>query len=127
METTRFNSARTSDTASNPKLRTRRYQATPAEIAQTLRTIAPRLTRWRYIGYDRSSATIHMEHDTPIITFTDDILIRMQPEGELTIVSGESRSRIGSYDFGVNARNLRAILGALDRVLKQSDVKPTAG
>jgi len=126
MKTTRFNSAATSDTASSPKLRTRRYQATPAEIAQALRTLAPQLKRWRYIGYDRSSATIHMEHDTPIITFTDDILLRMRGEGELTTVSGESRSRVGSYDFGVNARNLRAILGALDRVLKNVATAPPA-
>ena len=126
MKTTRLNSATTSDTASSPKLRTRRYQATPAEVAQALRAIAPRLKRWRYIGYDRPSATIHMEHDTPIITFTDDVLLRMRQEGELTIVSGESRSRVGTYDFGVNARNLRAILGALDRVLKNVPAKPPA-
>ena len=35
----------------------------------------------------------------------------------MTEVSGESRSRVGDFDFGVNARNLRSILHALDRAM----------
>ena len=113
----RFNSAATSDGSSDRALRTRHYGGTPAEIVEVLRTIVPRMKRWRYIGFDRPSGTVHLEHDTPIITFTDDVLLRLRANGTMTEVSGESRSRVGDFDFGVNARNLRSILHALDRAM----------
>jgi uncharacterized protein (DUF1499 family) len=113
----RFNSTATSDGSSDRALRTRRCAATPAEIAEMLHVIVPWMKRWRYVDFDRRSCTVHLEHDTPIITFTDDILLHLHADGAVTEVSGESRSRVGDFDFGVNARNLRSILRALDRAM----------
>jgi uncharacterized protein (DUF1499 family) len=115
----RFNSAATSNGSSDKALRARRYAATPAEIAEMLHAIIPRMKRWRYVGFDRRSGTVHLEHDTPIITFTDDILLHLRADGVVTEVSGESHSRVGDFDFGVNARNLRSILRALDRAMRR--------
>lgn len=113
---TRSNStAETSATHSDPRLRDRSYPATAATVAGALRAIAPRLPRWRFISHDISSGAVHLEHDTPIITFTDDITLRLVESNGRTTVSGRSRSRAGSFDFGVNARNLRKILKELDR------------
>lgn len=109
--------AETSATNPDPRLRDRTYSAAPARIAEALRAIAARLSRWRFTGYDISSGIVRLEHDTPIITFTDDITLRLAESNGRTTVSGQSRSRVGSFDFGVNTRNLRKLLEELDREL----------
>ncbi len=50
--------------------------------------------------------------------FTDDMVIRVQPNGDGgSIVFVSSRSRVGKSDFGQNARNIRQFFAALDRNL----------
>ena len=108
------NVAETAPNHADERLRDRRYSRRVDEIAALLRQLATGMTRWRFTGYDPATGIVTLEHDTPIITFTDDITLRLREEKGETIVSGRSASRVGSYDFGMNARNLRSILGALD-------------
>ncbi len=108
------NVAETSPNHADERLRDRRYKRTPDEIASLLRQLATSMTRWRFTGYDPAAGVVTLEHDTPIITFTDDITLRLRQVNGETVVSGRSASRVGSYDFGMNARNLRSILSTLD-------------
>ena len=110
-------------------LRDRSYAASPAEIARLLRDAVASMPRWRYIGYDRGAGVIHLEHDTPLIAFTDDVILHLRADGERTSVTARSRSRVGSFDFGVNMMNLRSILRALDRAVATSRLagEPAAG
>ncbi|MDB5035831.1 MAG: hypothetical protein JWQ98_3072 [Chlorobi bacterium] len=123
-----FGHAETSASHSWRSLRTKRYAAPPEEIARRLKASVPAMPRWNFVGYDKITGTIHLEHVTPIGGFTDDILLHLQPDGDGTSVSGRSRSRVGSFDFGVNMMNLRSILRALDRVMAAPPVRAeTAG
>lgn len=110
-----FGFAETTPDSGDPRLRDRIYTASPDQIAAAVAGAVARFKRWRFIGYDRATGTIHLEHDTPIIHFTDDIVLRLRKEGNVTRVTGQSKARIGKFDYGVNARNLRAILGEIDR------------
>ncbi|MEP7219148.1 MAG: DUF1499 domain-containing protein [Bacteroidota bacterium] len=109
--------AETSANHSWRSLRDRHYAAPPEEIARRLKTSVPTMPRWNFVGYDKSTGVIHLEHVTPIGGFTDDILLRLQADSDGTSVSGRSKSRVGSFDFGVNMMNLRSILRALDRIM----------
>jgi uncharacterized protein (DUF1499 family) len=112
------NKAATSPTHKDQHLRDRTYRASPDTIVEALRSFANSHRRWRFTSYEQVKGIAHLEHDTPIITFTDDITLNLVQDGAQTRVSGRSAARVGSFDFGVNARNLRAILGALDAQLQ---------
>ncbi len=109
-----YNVAHTSPDNPDPRLRDRTYAASAEQIVAALRTIATELPRWRLTGYEAATGTVRLEHDTPIITFTDDITLHLCRSNGRIIVSGRSAARVGTFDFGVNARNLRSLLAALD-------------
>ena len=44
---------------------------------------------------------------TRLWRFKDDVTIRVDPEGEGSVVNIHSQSRIGKGDFGANARRIR--------------------
>ncbi len=50
--------------------------------------------------------------------FSDDIVIRIQPAGEGSLVDVRSVSRVGRSDLGVNAKRIRAFLSLLQQRLK---------
>jgi uncharacterized protein (DUF1499 family) len=52
---------------------------------------------------------------TRVFRFKDDVNVRIRREGAKTKVSVRSKSRMGTMDFGQNARNVRELLAALDR------------
>jgi uncharacterized protein (DUF1499 family) len=52
---------------------------------------------------------------TRVLRFKDDVSIRIRREAGKTRVSVRSRSRMGTMDFGQNARNVRELLAALDQ------------
>ena len=46
--------------------------------------------------------------------FKDDIVVRVRPDGaDATVIDVRSISRIGGFDFGANARRVRAFLARL--------------
>jgi uncharacterized protein (DUF1499 family) len=57
-------------------------------------------------------------HKTLVLRFSDDVTVRVRTMGGLSAVSVRSRSRVGKWDFGQNARNIRELLAELDRELR---------
>ena len=45
--------------------------------------------------------------------FTDDIVVVLRTEGDLTRVQAQSQSRVGKGDLGQNPRNLKELVGYL--------------
>ncbi len=50
-------------------------------------------------------------HQTRLFRFEDDVTVRIRRQGGATEVSVRSQSRIGGWDFGQNARNVRELFG----------------
>jgi uncharacterized protein (DUF1499 family) len=66
------------------------------------------------VGKGSAGAEIQAVHTTAVLRLKDDVTIRVRREGSRTRVSVRSKSRIGAWDFGQNARNIRELLEALD-------------
>jgi uncharacterized protein (DUF1499 family) len=112
----RLNDVETGKTPEYPELRVRDYGASVDTVVASVKTLAGRLPRWEVIGAGKgpSGAEIQLVHTTPVLRFKDDVTVRIRREGGRTSVSVRSKSRVGKWDFGQNARNVRELLDALD-------------
>jgi uncharacterized protein (DUF1499 family) len=115
----RINDVETGRTPEYPDLRPKMYAAREARVAQAAEQAISHLPRWTLVGSGRGSGghSIQAVATTRVFRFKDDVTIRIWREGPWTHVSVRSRSRIGKGDFGQNARNIRAFLAELDRLL----------
>lgn len=82
--------------------------------------VARTLPRWTVVKSDAAEGVIEAEARTRLWRFVDDVTIRVVPGQGGTTVSVRSASRVGRGDFGQNARNIRAFLGALRRALGEA-------
>jgi uncharacterized protein (DUF1499 family) len=112
----RLNDVETGRTPAYPDLQPRRYTADVAQVSQAARALLGSLPRWRLVGAGSGpgGAELQAVHQTRLWRFEDDVTVRIQRRDGRTVVSVRSRSRVGQWDFGQNARNIRAFLEALD-------------
>ncbi|MBN1420652.1 MAG: DUF1499 domain-containing protein [Planctomycetes bacterium] len=111
-ETARMNRpfCETRSGASDPTLRPGVHVLPPDDLFRIVQEAVRSMPSWLLMTADRSTRRIEAVHFTPICRFPDDV--------EAWIVAGEqgaelycrSTSRIGIWDFGRNARNLRRLL-----------------
>jgi uncharacterized protein (DUF1499 family) len=115
----RINDVETGRTPEYPELRVREYAAGEAVVAKAARAALQRLPRWTLTaeGSGAGGTAIQAVARTRVFRFQDDVTIRIRREGGRTRVGVRSRSRVGKWDFGQNARNIRAFLEQLDREL----------
>jgi uncharacterized protein (DUF1499 family) len=112
----RINDVETGRTPEYPDLRVREYAASPPKVAEAAKQALGRLPRWSVVGSGGGPGghSIQAVHETPTLGFKDDVTIQIRRDGPRTRVSVRSRSRVGPWDFGQNARNIREFLAALD-------------
>lgn len=68
---------------------------------------------WRVVSENRGAMRIAAEATTPRMKFVDDVEIVVEPAGAGSRVRVRSASRVGTTDFGTNARRIRAFLARL--------------
>lgn len=54
---------------------------------------------------------------TPVLSFRDDVVVRVRPTPDGARIDVRSASRYGRHDFGVNATRVRALISDVDDVL----------
>jgi uncharacterized protein (DUF1499 family) len=115
----RINDVETGKTPEYPDLQPKMYAANEAKVARAAEEAVRHLPRWTLVGSGSGPGghSIQAVSTTRLWRFNDDITIRVHQEGPWTRVSVRSKSRIGKGDFGQNARNIRAFLAELDRVM----------
>jgi uncharacterized protein (DUF1499 family) len=115
----RINSVETGRTPEYPDLQPREYAASEQKVMEALKAAVARLPRFAFVGAGRGpgGSEVHYVSSTPVLRFKDDVNVRIRREGGKTKVTVRSKSRMGSLDFGQNARNVRELLAALDREL----------
>ncbi|MDX1493477.1 MAG: DUF1499 domain-containing protein, partial [Longimicrobiales bacterium] len=74
---------------------------------------AARAMGWEIIDADPDEGRIEATDRTFWFGFTDDVVIRLTPSGDRTIVDVRSKSRVGRSDVGTNARRIREYLERL--------------
>lgn len=114
-----INDVETGKTPEYPDLKPRDYNASADTVAHAAKAAIARLPAWTVVGagHGAAGAEIQAVHTTRVLRFKDDVTIRLTRTSGRTHVSIRSKSRVGSWDFGQNARNIRELLGALDREL----------
>jgi len=113
----RINDVETGRTPEYPDLRRREYAASEEAVTRSLKQLLTRLPRWELVGGGQGPGGSELQavHSTRVFHFKDDVTIRIRREGGRTRVGVRSRSRVGHWDFGQNARNIHELLDALDR------------
>jgi len=113
----RLNMVETGRTPEYPDLQPREYAAGEQRVTEALKAAAGRLSRFAFVGAGRGpgGSEVHYVASTPVLRFKDDVNVRIRREGAKTKVTVRSKSRMGTMDFGQNARNVRELLAALDR------------
>lgn len=116
----RINLVETGRTPEYPDLQPRLYSAPPAKVAEAVKACLGELPRWRLVGSGSGPGGTELSaiHTTRLLRFDDEVHVRLRAEGGGTRVSVRSRSKVGKYDFGQNARNIRELLQALDARLR---------
>jgi uncharacterized protein (DUF1499 family) len=116
----RINVVETGRTPEYPDLQPREYAAGRERVATAVREALADLPRWSYVGFASGAQETQIQavHATRILRFKDDVAVSLGSLGQnRTRPSVRSRSRLGRWDFGQNARNIRELLAELDRRL----------
>jgi uncharacterized protein (DUF1499 family) len=85
----------------------------PAQGFERALATARAMRGWTILDSDAKAGRIEASQTTLYFGFTDDIVIRVTPEGAGSRVDIRSHSRQGRGDFGVNAARVRTYLAAL--------------
>lgn len=100
-----------------PDIQPRKYDSSPTNTLQFAAAAATSLPNWKVIKRDETKGTIQIEVRTAIPIFTDDLTVLVAPtgaNGDSSLVTIRSKSRVGKGDLGSNARHIRALQAAMD-------------
>ena len=113
----RIHEVETGRTPEYPDLKPRSYAAGVDRVAAAVKAAITGLPRWRVVGAATGAkgADVQAEHVIPLVGLKEDVTVRVRRQDGHTEVSVMSRSPSLPWDFGQNARNVRELLGELDR------------
>lgn len=80
--------------------------------------VAANALRWQVAAAVTAEGRIEATATTRLLRFKDDVVIRLRPAGNGVRLDVRSASRVGSTDFGTNARRLRTFFSELNNALK---------
>jgi hypothetical protein len=115
----RINDVETGKTPEYPDLKVRVYSQGPEKVAKAAEDAVKSLPRWTLMGQGKGPGGYSLQavHETPVVGLKDEVTVEIRRDGSWTKVKVRSRSRSKAmkWDFGQNARNIRELLGAVDR------------
>jgi len=89
----------------------------PGKIFQAALFVANAL-HWNIAAAVESEGRIEATATTPLLRFKDDVVICIRENNSGTRLDIRSASRIGSSDFGANAKRIRAYVREINNCLK---------
>lgn len=98
--------------AGYPEIAPLRAAANPAEAFAKALSIAEE-AGWEIVSSDRNAFRIEAVATSRFYGFKDDIVIRVSPRANGSLVDMRSKSRVGRSDVGVNAARIAAFMGKL--------------
>jgi uncharacterized protein (DUF1499 family) len=113
----RINDVETGRTPEYPDLRVQRYTASEERVARAAQGAIAALPGWELVGSGRGpgGAELQAVARTRVWRFKDDVTVRIRRRDGASELSVRSRSRLGRFDFGQNARNIRAFQAEVER------------
>ena len=95
-----------------PDIAPLRLDVAPAEASARAERAA-RSMGWEVVAVAPDALRIEATATTRFFGFKDDVVIRIRPQGQGSLVDVRSLSRIGGSDVGANAKRVRAFLAKL--------------
>lgn len=111
----RTNDVETGRSDAYPDVRPLELDLDPDRAWRAAREAARAMPRWSILEEDADGRRLRAEATTPVLRFTDDVWIRVEPADGGSRVEVRSASRIGVADLGTNARRIRDYLDRLAR------------
>jgi uncharacterized protein DUF1499 len=112
------NRVETGRTPEYPDLQPREYAAGPREVTGAVEASVQRLG-WNLIGGGTGKGGGQTLAVASVARIPFDVFIHVKTAHGKSVVSVKSESRHGKWDFGQNARNIRAFYNELDRNLSR--------
>lgn len=120
-----LNEVETGMSAEYPEIQPQYYTTDPQRVFEETRASVDSLEGWTLVSEDATQYSLQAQRESAFFGFTDDISIRVEPVTEfVTRIHLKSASQIGKGDFGQNARNINALLDALDARLGAVKLNP---
>lgn len=101
-----------------PDLKTLNYSQPKAELLSAATQAAKNLG-WEMVNTDVNTGIIEATDTTVWFGFKDDVIIRVNDEGDERVLDIRSKSRVGMSDLGKNAERIRGFIEEFDKVLGQ--------
>ena len=101
-----------------PDLKTLNYSQPKAELLSAATQAAKNLG-WEMVNTDVNTGIIEATDTTVWFGFKDDVIIRVNDEGDERVLDIRSKSRVGMSDLGKNAERMRGFIEEFDKVLGQ--------
>jgi uncharacterized protein (DUF1499 family) len=92
-----------------PDIEPLRLDATPTQSLERAERAA-RAMGWEIVTVAPTELRIEATDTTLLFGFKDDVVIRVRPQAQGSVVDVRSLSRVGGSDFGTNAKRIRAFL-----------------
>jgi uncharacterized protein (DUF1499 family) len=99
--------------AAYPDIAPVKAKLAPAEAFKRALEAANAMPGWTVVDADPATGRIEANETSRWFRFTDDVVIRVEPDGTGSRIDVRSVSRVGRSDFGVNAARVRAYTAAL--------------
>ena len=100
--------------AAYPDIAPVKMSVAPADAFKRALDTAKAMPGWTVVDSDPASGRIEANETSRWFRFTDDVVIRVAPDGTGSRIDVRSVSRVGRSDFGVNAGRIRAYMAALN-------------
>jgi len=92
-----------------PELQTQKYQQTAEQVFDAA-LAAVRSMGLEVVSSDKTLGLIEAYDTTTFFGFVDDVVIRIQSDGQMSMLDARSKSRVGMSDIGKNAERLNALI-----------------
>ena len=99
-----------------PKLQTQKYQQTAEQVFDAALS-AVKSMGLEVVASDKTLGLIEAYDTTTFFGFVDDVVIRIQSDGQMTMLDARSKSRVGISDIGKNAERLNALIAGVAKNL----------
>jgi uncharacterized protein (DUF1499 family) len=95
-----------------PEIQTQKFQKTAEQVFDAALT-AVKDMGLEVVNSDKTLGLIEAYDTTTFFGFVDDVVIRIQSDGQMTKLDARSKSRVGKSDIGKNAERLNALIAGI--------------
>ena len=99
-----------------PELQTQKYQQTAEQVFDAALS-AVKSMGLEVVASDKTLGLIEAYDTTTFFGFVDDVVIRIQSDGQMTMLDARSKSRVGISDIGKNAERLNVLIAGVAKNL----------